>query len=143
MKPKFFSFPNEALYDPPLPTSWSHLLPFPPAYSTPATLSTLCLSNFTNKVLLQGLYVCSSLWLECSSLTSSHAPSLFLCKLCSVTSSSFFFFFFFVFSRAVLSACGGSRARGPVSAVEPQQRQIRAVSATYTTAHGNAGSLTH
>ena len=26
---------------------------------------------------------------------------------------------------------------------EPQQRQIRAVSVTYTTAHGNAGSLTH
>ena len=27
-------------------------------------------------------------------------------------------------------------------ASEPQQRQIRAVTATYTTAHGNAGSLT-
>uniref|UniRef100_A0A8D0VDF6 Rac family small GTPase 3 n=2 Tax=Sus scrofa TaxID=9823 RepID=A0A8D0VDF6_PIG len=26
---------------------------------------------------------------------------------------------------------------------KPQQRGIRAVSATYTTAHGNAGSLTH
>ena len=26
---------------------------------------------------------------------------------------------------------------------QPQQRRIRAVSATYTTAHGNAGSLTH
>ena len=26
---------------------------------------------------------------------------------------------------------------------EPQQRQIRAVSVTYTTVHGNAGSLTH
>src|SRR5512137_2236721 len=26
---------------------------------------------------------------------------------------------------------------------EPQQRGIRAASATYTTAHGNAGSLTH
>uniref|UniRef100_A0A4X1UVP8 Uncharacterized protein n=1 Tax=Sus scrofa TaxID=9823 RepID=A0A4X1UVP8_PIG len=26
---------------------------------------------------------------------------------------------------------------------QPQQHQIRASSATYTTAHGNAGSLTH
>ena len=26
---------------------------------------------------------------------------------------------------------------------EPQQRRIRATTATYTTAHGNAGSLTH
>jgi len=45
-------------------------------------------------------------------------------------------------------AYGGSQARGPIGAVaaslhpEPQQRRIRAASATYTTAHGNAGSLT-
>ena len=47
-------------------------------------------------------------------------------------------------------AYGGSQARGRIGAngprptpqSQPQQCQIRAVSATYTTAHGNAGSLT-
>ena len=59
------------------------------------------------------------------------------------------FFFFFVFSRATLVAYGDSQARGPVGAVatgptpEPQQRRIQAASATHTTAHGNAGFLTH
>ena len=46
-------------------------------------------------------------------------------------------------------AYGGSQARGLIGAVaaqrtpEPQQRGIRVVSAAYTTAHGNTGSLTH
>ena len=46
-------------------------------------------------------------------------------------------------------AHGGSWARGLIGAVassllpEPQQCQIRAASETYTTAHGNTGSLTH
>jgi len=43
-------------------------------------------------------------------------------------------------------AYGGSQARGLLGATampEPQQCQIRATSATYTTAHGNTGSLTH
>ena len=59
------------------------------------------------------------------------------------------FFFLFVFSRAVIAAYGGSQARGLIGAVvpnltpEPQQRRIQAVSTTYTTAHSNAGSLTH
>ena len=59
------------------------------------------------------------------------------------------FLFFFAFSRAAPAAYGGSQARGLIGAVaakpmsEPQQRGILAVSATYTTAHGNAGSLTH
>ena len=46
-------------------------------------------------------------------------------------------------------AYGGSQARGPIWSCscqptpQPQQRQIRATSATYTTAQGNARSLTH
>ena len=49
---------------------------------------------------------------------------------------------------------GGSQARGRIGAAaaglrhshtmpQPQQRWIRAAAVTYTTAHGNAGSLTH
>ena len=52
--------------------------------------------------------------------------------------------------RAAPTAHGGSRARGRIGATaanwptpQPQQRRIRAVTATYTTAHGNTGSLTH
>ena len=51
--------------------------------------------------------------------------------------------------RAVPAAFVGSQARGPIGAVaagllsEPQQHGIQASSATYTTAHGNAGSLTY
>ena len=62
----------------------------------------------------------------------------------------YFYFFVFAFSRAIPAAYGGSQTRGPIGAVaakpmpEPQQHGIRATSATtYTTAHGNAGSLTH
>ena len=47
----------------------------------------------------------------------------------------FFFCLFFAISWAAPGAYGGSQARGRIRAV--------AVSATYTTAHGNAGSLTH
>ena len=53
-------------------------------------------------------------------------------------------------SWAAPSAYGGSQARGRIGAVATspcqshKQRGIRAASATYTTAHGNAaGSLTH
>ena len=58
-----------------------------------------------------------------------------------------FFFFFCLF--AISEAYGGSQARGLIGAVaagpmpEPQKLGIRAVSATYGTAHGNARSLTH
>ena len=64
---------------------------------------------------------------------------------------SFFlsFFFFFVFFRAAPVAHGGSQARGLIRAVaiglrhSQQQHGIQAMSATYTTAHGNTRSLTH
>ena len=61
----------------------------------------------------------------------------------------FYFFCLFAISWAAPAAYGGSQARGLTGAVaaslkpEPQQRGIRAAFATYTTAHGNAGSLTH
>ena len=57
---------------------------------------------------------------------------------------SFTFFCLFAFSRATPAAYGGSQARGLIGAVATHlQRGIRAESATYTTAHGNARSLTH
>ena len=67
---------------------------------------------------------------------------------------SFFSFFFFV----LLSFChflgrfcdtwrfpgwGSNRSPSHQPMPKPQQHGIRAESATYTTAHGNAGSLTH
>ena len=64
----------------------------------------------------------------------------------------YYFIYFFIFVsclfRAAPMACGGSQARSPIGAVaaslpEPQQRQIRAMSLTYTMAHSNARSLTH
>ena len=54
--------------------------------------------------------------------------------------------FFFCLFRATPTACGGSQARGRIPGQptpQPQQHQIPAASVTYTTAHGNAGSLTH
>ena len=53
-----------------------------------------------------------------------------------------FFFFLIVFYRAAPAAHGGSQARNQPTP-EPQQHRIRASSATYTTVHGNGGSLTH
>ena len=59
------------------------------------------------------------------------------------------FLFSLLFSRAAPAACGSSQARGWISAAaaglqaQAQQHQIRATSATYTTAHGNTGSLMH
>ena len=58
-------------------------------------------------------------------------------------------FFFFLLLRAALAAYGGSQSRGSNRSYscrptpEPQPPQSRAASATYTTAHDNAGSLTH
>ena len=63
--------------------------------------------------------------------------------------STFFFFFFFGLLRAAPAAYGGFQARGSNQSYsrwpmpQPQQCQIRATFATYTTTHGNAGSLTH
>ena len=60
-----------------------------------------------------------------------------------------FVFCLFAFSKAAPMAYRGSQARGLIGAVasrptpEPQQRRIQAESAIYTSAHGNAGSLTH
>jgi len=57
----------------------------------------------------------------------------------------FFFFFFFLLFRATPTAYGNSQARGQTRAAAIRlhhQRQIQAMSVTYTTAHGNAGSLT-
>ena len=57
------------------------------------------------------------------------------------------FFFFFDHFRATPSAYGGSQARGQSCSrwptPQPQQHQIQALSATYTTAHGNTGSSAH
>ena len=47
------------------------------------------------------------------------------------------------FSRAASTAYGGYWARDLIGAEADSLRQIRAVSATYTTAHSNARSLTH
>ena len=57
--------------------------------------------------------------------------------------------FFFCLFRATPETYGGSQARGRNRSYscwptpQPQQDQIRAAYATYTTAHGNSGSLTH
>ena len=68
----------------------------------------------------------------------------------SLNELSFFFFFlsFFAISWAALTAYGGSQARGRIGAVAAGLHQSHsnagsAVSATYTTAHSNAGPLTH
>ena len=53
-----------------------------------------------------------------------------------------FFKLFFLF-RAAPTAYGRSQARGRLPTPQSQQHQIQATSTTYTTACGNAGSLTH
>ena len=56
----------------------------------------------------------------------------------------YLFIYLFVFSAPHPMTYGGSQARGRIRATpQPQQRGIQAESATYTTAHSNAGSLTH
>ena len=56
---------------------------------------------------------------------------------------------FFLLFRAALAAHGSSQVRGWIRATaawsmpRPQQHRIWATSSTYTTAHGNAESLTH
>ena len=53
-------------------------------------------------------------------------------------------FLLFSLFRATLAAYGNSQARGQIGWPTPQAQQctIRSASVTYTTAHGNAGSLT-
>ena len=61
----------------------------------------------------------------------------------------FLCFCLFAFCRAAPTAYGGSQARGRIGAVAAGLHQNhsnvcnQAASATYTTAHGNARSLTH
>ena len=63
-----------------------------------------------------------------------------------VTALNYFFFFLF---RAALVAYGGSQARSQIASYswqltpQTQQCKIQTASATYTTAHDNARSLTH
>ena len=97
-----------------------------------------------------------------SSLVPFLASFLFLKKIhwgiidlqCCIRFRFFFFFFFFVFlsfCHFLGHSCGIWRLPGQGSnqscshrpMPELQQHRIWAVSATYTTAHGNAGSLTH
>ena len=70
-------------------------------------------------------------------------PCLLECDpLDSVLGLCFYSFIYLFIFRAAPAACGGSQARGQIGAVaaglQPQQHGIRAVSATYTTAHGNS-----
>ena len=51
-------------------------------------------------------------------------------------------FFFFLF-RAAPMTYWGSQARGPTGAITAGPHHSHTRSVTYTTAHGNAGSLTH
>ena len=61
----------------------------------------------------------------------------------------FFFFFWFLLFRAAPQGIwrfpgqGSNQSFSCQPMPQPQQRRIQAVSATYTTAHGNARSLTH
>ena len=61
--------------------------------------------------------------------------------------ASFFFFFSFLLFRVTPAACGSSQAGlnwsySFLSMPQPEQCRIQAESATYTTVHSNAGSLT-
>ena len=52
--------------------------------------------------------------------------------------------FFFVFCNFRATPAGGSNLSYSCQPTpQPKQHQIRAASANYITAHGNAGSLTH
>ena len=53
----------------------------------------------------------------------------------------FLIFLFFLLFRASPVAYGSSQAWGLIGAAAASLRQIRSASVTYTTAHGNAGSL--
>ena len=70
-----------------------------------------------------------------------------LCK--SLLIYLFFWLFFggggFLSFRAIPAAYGGSKVRGQIgtAATSLQQHETWATSVTYTTAHSNAGSLTH
>ena len=78
----------------------------------------------------------------------SFLPSSFLSLFLSLFPSFFLSFFLSCLFRATPTAYGSFQARGWISyscrsTSQPQQCQIRATCATYTTAHGNTRSLTH
>ena len=83
------------------------------------------------------------------SIKNIFLPQTKACVFIASKEYSLSLFFFSCLFRASLEAYGGSQARGsnwsccyqPMP--EPQQCQIQATSVTYTTAHGNARSLTH
>ena len=54
-----------------------------------------------------------------------------------------FFYFYFLVFRAAPEAYGSNWSYSSRPTPQPQQCRIWAVSATYTTAHGNAGYLIH
>ena len=77
-----------------------------------------------------------------------------MCCMCVCSSSLNFFFFFFgllsffvvvvvAISWAAPAAYGGSQARGWIGAEATGLCQSHSNADPYTTAHGNAGSLTH
>ena len=73
-------------------------------------------------------------------------PHHTMCLLVGLGEKKKCLFFFFLLFRAALEAHGASQARGQIRAVTASLRHIHsngAATATYTTAQGNAGSLTH
>ena len=63
--------------------------------------------------------------------------------LCVFLFFCFFFFWSFCFFRTTPASYGGSQSYRCWPTAQPQQHQNWAMSATYTTAHSNPGSLTH
>ena len=62
---------------------------------------------------------------------------------CDTSLEDEFMFWLFLFPRVSPEAYGSSQPRGRICQPMPQQCQIQVTSATYTTAHSNAQSLTH
>ena len=119
---------------------WFLLLTNPLVYN-PWTLSGLSLSQHLNRsfIILTRIDLIMSIFL------SVHNKNLRV-----NTTQFWFFFFFFGLFRAVLSSYGYFQARDRIGAVcsrwplpQPQQSWSPATSVTYTTTHGNTGSLTH
>ena len=83
-----------------------------------------------------------SIWINCRSASLLWLSSVVMLIYCSI------FFFFFAFQgcacgRGQFPGWGLNQSCSLRFIPQPQQHQIQAASAAYTTAHGNAGSLTH